>query len=132
VGTVARVTEISSTSEKSFDDAIAVGITRADETLRKIRAAWVKEQEVHVVDGRVAEYQVNMLVTFMQQLRRTWGHSAAEPNVPHMAKEVTSQTSTEHPSRLRRTVHGVIDEVSHLHNREPDPRPAAPWVFGIR
>ena len=65
MGTVARVTEISSTSEKSFDDAIAVGIARADETLRKIRAAWVKEQEVSVVDGRVAEYQVNMLVTFV-------------------------------------------------------------------
>jgi dodecin len=65
MGTVARVTEISSTSEKSFEDAIAIGIARADETLRKIRAAWVKEQEVRVVDGRVVEYQVNLLVTFV-------------------------------------------------------------------
>jgi flavin-binding protein dodecin len=65
MGTVARVTEISSTSERSFEDAIAVGIARADETLRKIRAAWVKEQEVHVVDGKIAEYQVNLLVTFV-------------------------------------------------------------------
>jgi dodecin len=64
MGTVARVTEISATSDKSFEDAIAVGITRADETLRKIRSAWVKEQEVRVADGKVAEYQVNMLVTF--------------------------------------------------------------------
>jgi flavin-binding protein dodecin len=64
MGTVARVTEISATSDKSFEDAIAVGIARADETLRKIRAAWVKEQEVRVVDGKVAEFQVNMLVTF--------------------------------------------------------------------
>jgi dodecin len=40
------------------------GIARADETLRKIRAAWVKEQEVRVVDGKVVEFQVNMLVTF--------------------------------------------------------------------
>lgn len=65
MGTVARVTEISSTSEKSFEDAIAVGVARADETLRKIRAGWVKDQEVRVVDGRVVEYQVNMLVTFV-------------------------------------------------------------------
>jgi len=65
MGTVARVTEISSTSEKSFEDAIAVGVARADETLRKIRGAWVKEQEVRVVDGRIAEYQVNLLVTFV-------------------------------------------------------------------
>jgi flavin-binding protein dodecin len=65
MGTVARVTEISSTSEKSFEDAIAVGIARADETLRKIRAAWVKEQEVRVVDGTIVEYQVNLLVTFV-------------------------------------------------------------------
>lgn len=65
MGTVARVTEISSTSEESFEDAIAIGIARADETLRKIRAAWVKEHEVRVVDGRVVEYQVNLLVTFV-------------------------------------------------------------------
>ena len=64
MGTVARVTEISATSDKSFEDAIAVGIARADETLRKIRSAWVKEQEVRVVDGKVVEFQVNMLVTF--------------------------------------------------------------------
>jgi hypothetical protein len=64
MGTVARVTEISATSDKSFEDAIAVGIARADETLRKIRSAWVKEQEVRVADGKVVEFQVNMLVTF--------------------------------------------------------------------
>jgi flavin-binding protein dodecin len=64
MGTVARVTEISATSEKSFEDAMAAGIARADETLRKIRAAWVKEEQVQVVDGKIAEFQVNMLVTF--------------------------------------------------------------------
>jgi flavin-binding protein dodecin len=65
MGTVARITEISATSDKSFEDAIAVGIARAEETLRKIRSAWVKEQQVHVADGKVAEYQVNLLVTFV-------------------------------------------------------------------
>jgi flavin-binding protein dodecin len=62
---VARVTEISSTSSKSFDDAIAQGIARATKTLRNVTSAWVKEQRVEIVDNRVTQYQVNMLVTFV-------------------------------------------------------------------
>jgi flavin-binding protein dodecin len=62
---VARVTEISSTSPKSFDDAIQQGIARATKTLRNVKSAWVKEQRVEIVNNRVTEYQVNMLVTFV-------------------------------------------------------------------
>ena len=62
---VARVTEISSTSTKSFDDALQQGIARATKTLRNVKSAWVKEQRVDVENGRVAEYQVNLLVTFV-------------------------------------------------------------------
>lgn len=62
---VAKVSEISATSNKSFDDAIHQGLTRASKTLREIRRAWVKEQHVTFVNGRIAEYQVNMLVTFV-------------------------------------------------------------------
>jgi len=62
---VAKVTEISSTSKKGFDDAIQKGIARADKTLRNITSAWVKEQQVRVTKGKVVEYQVNMLVTFV-------------------------------------------------------------------
>ncbi|HSL32751.1 MAG TPA: dodecin family protein [Candidatus Limnocylindrales bacterium] len=62
---VARVTEISSTSPKSFDDAIQRGIARATKTLRNVRSAWVKEQRVDVRDDRIAEYQVNLMVTFV-------------------------------------------------------------------
>lgn len=62
---VARVTEISSTSPKSFDDAITRGIARAAKTLRNVKSAWVKEQRVDIADGRVTEYQVNLLVTFV-------------------------------------------------------------------
>lgn len=61
---VARVTEISATSTKSFDDAVREGIKRADKTLRKIKGAWVKEQKVTVSNGEVKEFVVNMLVTF--------------------------------------------------------------------
>ncbi|MGH2406859.1 MAG: dodecin family protein [Candidatus Limnocylindrales bacterium] len=62
---VARVTEISSTSTKSFEDALNQGIARATKTLRNVKSAWVKEQRVDVENGRVAEYQVNLLVTFV-------------------------------------------------------------------
>lgn len=65
MGNVARVTEISAESETSFEDAIQVGIGRAGETLRGIRSAWVKEQSVQVQDGRIANYRVNLLVTFL-------------------------------------------------------------------
>jgi dodecin len=65
MGTVARVTEISATSATSFEDAIATGIARACETLRNVRSAWVKEQHVTVDDGRVGEYKVHLLVTFI-------------------------------------------------------------------
>ena len=62
---VARVTEISSTSQKSFEDAIQSGVKRATKTLRNVRSAWIKEQRVDIRDGKIAEYQVNMMVTFI-------------------------------------------------------------------
>jgi flavin-binding protein dodecin len=61
---VAKVTEISARSSKGFEDAIQAGITRANKTLRNINSAWVKEQRVEVRDGKIASYQVNMMVTF--------------------------------------------------------------------
>lgn len=62
---VARVTEISATSKKSFEDAVELGVERAAETLRNVRSAWVKEQQVRVSDGKISEYQVNLMVTFV-------------------------------------------------------------------
>jgi flavin-binding protein dodecin len=62
---VARVTEISSTSTTSFEDAIKTGLERANQTLRNVRSAWIKEQQVRVDGGSISEYQVNMLVTFV-------------------------------------------------------------------
>lgn len=62
---VARVTEISVDSEKSFDDAIQKGIERATKTLRNVRSAWIKEMEVKVDNDRISRYQVDMLVTFV-------------------------------------------------------------------
>jgi dodecin len=63
--TVARVTEISATSPKSFEDAVAQGVARATKTLRNVTSAWVKEQRVDIENGQITEYQVNLLVTFV-------------------------------------------------------------------
>lgn len=62
---VAKVSEISATSPRSFEDAIQQGLARASKTLRNIRGAWVKEQHVRYDNGTISEYQVNMLVTFV-------------------------------------------------------------------
>lgn len=62
---VARVTEISSSSTKSFDDAVEEGVARASQTLRNVVSAWVKEQRVKIEDGKISHYQVNLMVTFM-------------------------------------------------------------------
>ena len=62
---VAKVSEISATSPKSFEDAIQQGLTRAAKTLRNIQGAWIKEQHVRCDNGRITHYQVNMMVTFV-------------------------------------------------------------------
>ena len=62
---IAKVSEISSTSTKGFQDAIEEGITRANKTLRNVRSAWIKEQQVRVKKGLITDYQVNMMVTFV-------------------------------------------------------------------
>ena len=62
---VARVVEISSTSPESFENAIQQGITRATKTLRHVRSAWVKEQEVQVQGDEITAYKVNLMVTFV-------------------------------------------------------------------
>lgn len=62
---VAKVSEISSTSTVSFEDAIQQGIARASQTLRNVKSAWIKEQQVRVTDGKITEYQVNLMLTFV-------------------------------------------------------------------
>ncbi|MGI9064978.1 MAG: dodecin family protein [Pyrinomonadaceae bacterium] len=62
---IARITEISSTSTKSFEDAIQSAVTRATSTLRNVRSAWVKEQQIKIDKGTIVEYQVNLMITFV-------------------------------------------------------------------
>lgn len=62
---VARISEIQSTSKKSFDDALAQGVKRASKTLRHVSGAWIKDQRVVVTKGKITEYRVLMKVTFV-------------------------------------------------------------------
>lgn len=62
---IARVTELSAMSSTSFEDAVQQAIRRASQTLRGVSSAWVKEQRVLVEDGAIAQYQVNVMVTFV-------------------------------------------------------------------
>ncbi|HPE61357.1 MAG TPA: dodecin family protein [Thiolinea sp.] len=62
---VAKISEITASSSKSFDDAIKQGIKRANKTLKNISSAWVADQNVKVEDGKITEYQVRMKVTFI-------------------------------------------------------------------
>ena len=62
---VARVTEISSSSKKSFQDAIEKGIDRATKTLKNVEGAWIQDQKIVVEEGKIVAYRVNMKVTFI-------------------------------------------------------------------
>jgi flavin-binding protein dodecin len=62
---VAKITEISATSKKSFDDALKAGIKRANKTLKNVKSVWVKDQQADIVAGKIAEYKVLLKVTFV-------------------------------------------------------------------
>lgn len=62
---VARVTEIIASSNKSFDDAVKQGIKRAHKTLKNVKGAWVEGMKVDVEDGKISEYRVTLKVTFV-------------------------------------------------------------------
>jgi len=62
---VAKVTEIIASSGKSFEDAIEIGIKRADKTLKNVKSAWVANQQVTVDGGKVKQYRVTLKVTFV-------------------------------------------------------------------
>jgi len=65
MSSVARVTEITASSEKGFEDAIEVGISRANKTLENVKGAWIKSHKVVISDGRIREYRVTLKVTFI-------------------------------------------------------------------
>ena len=62
---VAKVTELTVSSAKSFEDAIQQGIARASRTIENVQGAWIKDQQVTVAGGKISEYTVRMKVTFI-------------------------------------------------------------------
>jgi len=62
---VAKVTEITAQSTKSFEDALRIGIARAHKTLKNVKSAWIQEQKVKIEGGKITEFRVNMKVTFV-------------------------------------------------------------------
>jgi flavin-binding protein dodecin len=62
---IAKVSEIISSSSKSFEDAVQAGIKRASKTLENVSGAWIKDQKVKVEKGKITEYRVIMRVTFV-------------------------------------------------------------------
>jgi flavin-binding protein dodecin len=62
---IARVTELSATSDQSFEDAINQGVNRATNTLRNVESAWIKDMNVMIENGNIAAYKVNMAITFV-------------------------------------------------------------------
>lgn len=62
---IAKVTEVIASSPTSFEAAVQEGIARASKTLKNVKSAWVKDQEVVVDGNRVSEYRVNLMITFV-------------------------------------------------------------------
>lgn len=62
---IAKVTEVTASSTISFEDALKQGIARANKTLNNVEGAWIQEQKVIVRNGQIAEYRVNMKLTFI-------------------------------------------------------------------
>jgi flavin-binding protein dodecin len=100
--TVARVTEITSQSGRSFEDAIRQGIRRANQTLRNVSGAWVKEQQVAVQDGRITGYRVNMLVTFILEDAPS-GRAAAAPTMAAAKKAGAKKAAPKKAARKKKT-----------------------------
>lgn len=65
MSSVARVTEIIASSNKSFDDAVSTGVNRATKTLKNVAGAWVASQKVIINEGKIAEYRVRLKITFV-------------------------------------------------------------------
>jgi flavin-binding protein dodecin len=62
---IAKITEISASSKKSFEDAVRMGVRRASKTLDNIEGAWVQDMKVDVEGGKVTGFRVILKVTFV-------------------------------------------------------------------
>jgi flavin-binding protein dodecin len=99
---VARVTEISAQSNRSLQDAIQQGIKRANQTLRNVTGAWIKEQQISVEDGKVTGYRVNMLVTFILEDGAPLAATKTVAKAAAPAKKAPAKKAAKKSARKRR------------------------------
>ena len=62
---IAKVVEVNSSSQKSFEDAIQTGISKVTETVKNVQGAWINEQKVIIQDNKITEYRVNLEISFL-------------------------------------------------------------------
>ncbi|ENU20927.1 MAG: dodecin domain-containing protein [Acinetobacter sp.] len=62
---IAKVVEVNSSSQKSFEDAIQTGISKVTETVKNVQGAWINEQKVIIQDNKITEYRVNLKISFL-------------------------------------------------------------------
>ena len=64
---VAKIIELTSRSDQSFEDAVEQGLQKATDSVNNVQSAWVKDQQVLVENGAISTYQVTLKVTFVVQ-----------------------------------------------------------------
>ena len=62
---IAKVVEVNSSSNTSFEDAIQSGIAKVTETVKNVQGAWINEQKVVIKDNKITEYRVNLKISFL-------------------------------------------------------------------
>ena len=62
---IAKVVEVTSSSQKSFEDAIQTGISKVTETVKNVQGAWINEQKVIIQENKITEYRVNLKISFL-------------------------------------------------------------------
>jgi len=99
---VARVTEITSQSPRSFEAAIRQGIERANNTLRNVTGAWIKEQQVAVENGKISGYRVNMLITFVLDDDMPAARAASSSTAAALPKKTATKSTARKATKSRR------------------------------
>jgi dodecin len=95
---VARVTELSAISDKSFEDAINQAVSRATKTLRGVEGCWVKDMNVMIEDGNITGYKVNVEITFvLEDAQGGTSQDASDEAVAHTTGQDAPLTPGQEP-----------------------------------
>lgn len=62
---IAKVVEVNSSSQKSFEDAVQTGIAKVTETVKNVQGAWINEQKIVIKENKITEYRVNLKISFL-------------------------------------------------------------------